>query len=140
MVKGDIFSALMEQFCTLLAIPLTSIYNEIANTHIWPAIWKKEYVTVIPKCRTPTSMGDLRNISCTMLPSKIYESFVLNWLLLDNEAIELEFILVLIYYTYMRKLEREESMMCRNDKSRVGPKWKTQQTSFSCVICVKSKK
>ena len=27
----------------------------------------------------------------------------------------------------MRKLEKEESMMCRNDKSRVGPKWKTQQ-------------
>ena len=25
-------------------------------------------------------MGDLRNISCPMLPSKIYESFVLNWL------------------------------------------------------------
>ena len=25
-------------------------------------------------------MGDLRNISCTMLPSKIFESFVLNWL------------------------------------------------------------
>ena len=25
-------------------------------------------------------MGDLRNISCTMLPSKIYESYVLNWL------------------------------------------------------------
>ena len=42
-------------------------------------------------------------------------------LLLDNEAIELEFISVLVYYTYMRNLEREESMMCRNDKSRVGP-------------------
>ena len=40
-------------------------------------------------------------------------------LLLDNEAIELEFISVLIYYTYMRKLEKEESMMCRNDKGRV---------------------
>ena len=25
-------------------------------------------------------MGDLRNISCTVLPSKIFESFVLNWL------------------------------------------------------------
>ena len=25
-------------------------------------------------------MGDLRNISCTMLPSKIYESYILNWL------------------------------------------------------------
>ena len=47
--------------------------------------------------------------------------------MLDNEAIELEFISVLIYYTYKRKLEREESMMCRNDKSRVDPKWKTQQ-------------
>ena len=46
--------------------------------------------------------------------------------LLDNEAIELEFISVLIYYTYMRKLKKEESMMCRNDKSRVDPKWKTQ--------------
>ena len=45
---------------------------------------------------------------------------------LDNEAIELEFISVLIYYTYIRKLEREKSMMCRNDKSRVGPKRKTQ--------------
>ena len=46
---------------------------------------------------------------------------------LDNEAIELEFISVLIYYTYKRKLEKEESMMCRNDKGRVDPKWKTQQ-------------
>ena len=35
---------------------------------------------MIPKCRTPAEMGDLRNISCTMLPSKIYESYVLNWL------------------------------------------------------------
>ena len=52
--------------------------------------------------------------------------------MLDNEAIELEFISVLIYYTYMRKLEKEESMMCRNDKSRVDPKWKTQQTTSAC--------
>ena len=28
-------------------------------------------------------LGDLRNISCTMLPSKIYESYVLNWLALE---------------------------------------------------------
>ena len=47
--------------------------------------------------------------------------------MLHNEAIELEFISVLIYYTYMRKLEKEENMMCRNDKGRVDPKWKTQQ-------------
>ena len=35
---------------------------------------------MIPKCRAPAGVGDLRNISCTMLPSKIYESYVLNWL------------------------------------------------------------
>ena len=29
----------------------------------------------------PESIGDMRNISCTMLASKIYESYVLNWTL-----------------------------------------------------------
>ena len=80
MVKGDIFPVLMDKFATLLAIPLTSIYNEITSTSVWPAVWKQEFVTVIPKCRAPAGLGDLRNISCTMLASKIYESFVLNWL------------------------------------------------------------
>ena len=47
---------------------------------MWPSIWKQEFVTVIPKCRNPAGVGDLRNISGTMLPSKIFESFILNWL------------------------------------------------------------
>ena len=80
MVRGDIFPALMDKFATLLAVPLTEIFNEITRTSVWPATWKQEFVTVIPKCRNPSGIGDLRNISCTMLPSKIYESFVLNWL------------------------------------------------------------
>ena len=75
MVQGDIFPVLMDKYATLLAIPLTEIFNAITETGIWPTTWKQEFVTVIPKCRTPTSLGDLRNISCTMLPS-----FVLNWL------------------------------------------------------------
>ena len=74
MVKGDIFPGLMDRYATLLAIPLTHIYNEITVTQIWPTIWKQEFVTVIPKCRSPTGLGDLRNISCTMLASKIYEN------------------------------------------------------------------
>ena len=28
----------------------------------------------------PESLNDLRNISCTMLPSKVYESYILNWI------------------------------------------------------------
>ena len=55
--------------------------------------------------------------------------------MLDNEAIELEFISVLIYYTYMRKLEKEENMMCRNDKGRVDPKWKTQHLASLDTPC-----
>ena len=83
MVCGDIFPVLFDKYATLLAIPLTEIYNEITKSQVWPVIWKQEFVTVIPKCRNPESMGDLRNISCTMLPSKIYESFVLNWLAVE---------------------------------------------------------
>ena len=35
---------------------------------------------MIPKKNNPESLSDLRNISCTMLVSKMYESFVLDWL------------------------------------------------------------
>ena len=80
MVKGDIFPALMDRYAGLLAVPLADIFNAITTSHVWPTIWKQEFVTVIPKCRTPAFVSDLRNISCTMLPSKIYESYVLNWL------------------------------------------------------------
>ena len=41
---------------------------------------EKEFVTIIPKKTNPASLNDLRNISCTMLASKMYESYVLDWL------------------------------------------------------------
>ena len=63
MVRGDIFPNLLEKSATLLAIPLTIIYNEITRSHVWPTIWKQEFVTVIPKCRNPTGLGDLQNLS-----------------------------------------------------------------------------
>ena len=55
------------------------MYNEITVTYVWPAIWKLESVTVIPKVGHPSAFTDLRNISCTMLASKVYESYVLGW-------------------------------------------------------------
>ena len=83
MVSGDIFPDLMTRYGDLLAIPLCDIFNSITVTRIWPVIWKQEFVTIIPKKSLPASANDLRNISCTMLPSKIYESYVLNWLQKD---------------------------------------------------------
>ena len=35
---------------------------------------------MIPNKSNPESIGDLRNISCTLLASKIFESYVLDWL------------------------------------------------------------
>ena len=81
MVRGDIFPDLVTKFADFLAVPLTDIFNEITRTSTWPRIWKDESVTIIPKTRTPTDIGELRNISCTMLASKVYESYVLSWAL-----------------------------------------------------------
>ena len=80
LVGGDIFPALVTKHASNLAIPLTDICNAISSTETWPLEWKTEFVTPIPKTSIPQSTNDLRNISCTMLTSKVYESFLLNWL------------------------------------------------------------
>ena len=80
MVKGDIFPSLMTNYSDFFALPLASIYNEILRTFVWPTCWKREFVTVIPKKTGPQDFSDLRNISCTMLASKIFESYVLDML------------------------------------------------------------
>ena len=79
MVKGDIFPDLMTHYCDQLALPLADVYNKITVSYVWPSVWKHESVTVIPKISHPASFSDLRNISCTMLASKVYESYVLGW-------------------------------------------------------------
>ena len=78
MVVGDLFPELVTKFANFLAIPLTSIFNEIVRTSLWPLNWKVEYVTIIPQNSCPQDFGDLRNISCIKLFSKIMESFVLD--------------------------------------------------------------
>ena len=48
------------------------------STHSWPLRWKEEFVTPIPKKPVPGGLNDLRNISCTALFSKVFESFILD--------------------------------------------------------------
>ena len=79
MVHGDIFPKLVNRCADFLAVPLSCIYNEILRTYVWPIDWKVEYVTPIPKKKLPDSYSDLRNISCTKLFSKVFESFVLQF-------------------------------------------------------------
>ena len=79
MVHGDIFPHLVSPCADYLAIPLSCIYNELLRTYVWPVDWKVEYVTAIPKKKMPESYADLRNISCTKLFSKVFESFLLQF-------------------------------------------------------------
>ena len=79
MVLGDVFPEVLTKYCDFFAIPLTSIYNEVVVSVHWPTAWKTEDVTVILKNSCQESFGDLRNISCTMLVSKILESYLLEW-------------------------------------------------------------
>ena len=78
-VDGDIFPVLVKTCANSLAIPLANIFNTITLTSVWPISWKKEIVSAIPKKKIPQGYGDLRNISCTKLFSKVYESYVLGW-------------------------------------------------------------
>ena len=80
MVRHDIFPALVSPAADYLAVPLAHIFNTVTTTSCWPTIWKQEFVTPIPKKPVPSTINDLRNISCTALFSKVYESFVLGWL------------------------------------------------------------
>ena len=76
-VPGDIFPKLLNRCAPTLSIPLAAIYNQILMFYVWPTIWKREFVTVIPKKSKPASLSDLRNISCTKAFSKIFEQHVL---------------------------------------------------------------
>ena len=80
MVKHDIFPSLVNNAADVLSEPLADIYNAISSSRTWPLLWKQEFVTPIPKKSLPADVNDLRNISCTALFSKVYESFVLGWL------------------------------------------------------------
>lgn len=77
MVRHDIFPNLVGDVASSIAVPLTSIYNNMIGTKSWPLRWKEEFVTPIPKKPVPEGINDLRNISCTALFSKVFETFVL---------------------------------------------------------------
>ena len=75
-VRGDVFPDLIDSNCDILALPLTFIYNLIIQTGSWPTGWKEETVVIIPKTKSPDSLSQCRNLSCTPFFSKTFERFV----------------------------------------------------------------
>ena len=76
-VLGDIEPELVTKFADLLAVPLAYIYNLAIATRHSPKIWKTETVTIILKNNSPSELSELKNLSCTPLFSKVFESFLL---------------------------------------------------------------
>ena len=90
-VEGDIDSRLLGRFAAALSVPLKIIFAKIYETKIWPDLWKKETVTLLPKNKAPSGLAQLRNISCTPFFSKLLETFVMDGLKEDITLSESQF-------------------------------------------------
>ena len=80
-VPGDLPKKLVQQCADEIALPATLIFNSITSTAQYPLSWKTEYQVPIPKVVPPKDEEELRNIAKTPFLSKVYESFVAEWLL-----------------------------------------------------------
>ena len=80
-VPGDLPRTLVQEFSPELSAPLSKIYNRIADTGEWPSPWKLEHGIPLQKINNPENEDDLRVISLTSFYSKVYEKFVMEWLL-----------------------------------------------------------
>ena len=79
-LPGDLPVKIVKEFSPELAKPVTLIFNRITETGEYPRQWVIEYQVAIPKVKPPQSADDLRNISSTSFFSKVYESFLGQWL------------------------------------------------------------
>ena len=76
-VEGDPLPHLVRSFSDSFAPPVAEIFNRINDTGQWPASWKTEHLTIIPKIPNPVDLSECRNISCTSIFSKVLEGQVL---------------------------------------------------------------
>ena len=80
-VPGDLPKKVILEFSCELATPMTVIFNSILKTLKYPKQWIVEYQIPIPKSNPPSSEDELRNIAKTTFFSKVFESFLSEWLL-----------------------------------------------------------
>ena len=80
-VPGDLPKVMHKEFGPELSVPLSSIYTNIVKTGQWPSSWKTEHGLPLKKIPQPDTEDDIRIISLTPFFSKLFEKFVLSWLL-----------------------------------------------------------
>ena len=84
-VDGDPLAHMVRRYPGAFAVPVAAIYNEINRCGRWPAKWKTEHLTIIPKVPNPAGLHVCRNISCTSIFSKVLEGIVLKQLRAELE-------------------------------------------------------
>ena len=80
-VPGDLPKKIVKEFSCELSAPVTIIYTSILKTFEYPRQWVVEYQTPLPKVNPPSSEDELRNIAKTAFASKVFESFLADWLM-----------------------------------------------------------
>ena len=66
-----------------LTAPLTIIIIRCLSEGIFPALWKNEWISPVPKIPEPQVLKDLRKVACTSDYNKVLESFTKDWILED---------------------------------------------------------
>ena len=80
-VPGDLPKKIIQEFSCEISAPVTVIYNSILSYLEYPRQWVVEQQIVLPKVSPPSCEDDLRNISKTAFLSKVFESFLADWLI-----------------------------------------------------------
>ena len=80
-VPGDLPKRLVQEFSPELATPFCKIYQNIAKSGLWPKPWRVEIGIPLQKKPNPVDEDQLRIISLTSFFSKVFERFVVSWLL-----------------------------------------------------------
>ena len=79
----DIPDKVRQECSPHMAGPLSTIINNSLTESVYPRPWKQEWVTPAPKITHPKEISDLRKISCKSDYSKIFESFLKDWIMED---------------------------------------------------------
>ena len=79
----DIPEKLRQECALFLAEPVSLIINNSLVQSQYPAAWKQEWVTPVPKISHPEVISDLRKISGTSDYSKVFEAFLKDWIMED---------------------------------------------------------
>ena len=79
----DLPYKLRKEFSPELSAPVSDILNACLEQQVYPNLWKQEWVTPVPKVRSPKTLDELRKISSTSEFSKLFEGFLKEWIMED---------------------------------------------------------